>query len=164
MGCTGKLRLFLIDAPPGPKVSYFKVSYFKDKVRLPAEVLGTAKPPFLWNLVLYPEARSGQANSDILYRQCPNSTTKGTKEHEGSLYYSTLCANSRRSWFKIRKLHLRSFLDHLLLAARKFPAFTRPITSARTQLLSAQLASPQCESPLSGGTLKGRMGDLTSST
>src|SRR5439155_3970653 len=57
MGCTGKLRLFLIDAPPGPKVSYFKVSYFKDKVRLPAEVLGTAKPPFLWNLVLYPAKR-----------------------------------------------------------------------------------------------------------
>src|SRR5437879_13389537 len=52
MGCTGKLRLFLIDAPPGPKVSYFK-----DKVRLPAEVLGTAKPPFLWNLVLYPAKR-----------------------------------------------------------------------------------------------------------
>src|SRR2546422_8464795 len=52
MGFTGKLRLFLIDAPPGPKVSYFK-----DKVRLPAEVLGTAKPPFLWNLVLYPAKR-----------------------------------------------------------------------------------------------------------
>src|SRR5438132_3699520 len=36
-----------------------KVSYFKDKVRLPAEVLelGTAKPPFLWNLVLYPAKR-----------------------------------------------------------------------------------------------------------
>ena len=158
MGCTGKLRLFLIDAPPGPKVSYFKVSYFKDKVRQPAEVLGTPKTAISVEPCTLPsKARSGQANSDILYRQCPNSTTKGTKEHEGSLYYSTLCANSRRSWFKIRKLHLRSFLDHLLLAARKFPAFTRPITSARTQLLSAQLASPQCESPLSGGTLKGRM-------
>src|SRR5436190_24222237 len=48
MGCTGKLRLCLIDAPPRPKVSYFK-----DKVRQPADVLGTAKPPFLWNLVLY---------------------------------------------------------------------------------------------------------------
>src|SRR5438445_12969498 len=52
MGCTGKLRLCLIDAPPRPKVSYFK-----DKVRQPAEVLGTAKPPFLWNLVLYPAKR-----------------------------------------------------------------------------------------------------------
>src|SRR5437868_7625142 len=164
MGCTGKLRLFLIDAPPGPKVSYFKVSYFKDKVRLPAEVLGTAKPPFLWNLVLYPAKRGAVKQILTSSIECPNSTTKGTKEHEGTLYYSTLCANSRRSWFKIRKLHLRSFLDHLLLAGRKLPAFTRPITSARTQLLSAQLASPKCESPLSGGTLKGRMGDLTSST
>src|SRR5207253_11469518 len=52
MGCTGKLRLCLIDAPPRPKVSYFK-----DKVRLPAEVLETAKPPFLWNLVLYSAKR-----------------------------------------------------------------------------------------------------------
>src|SRR5438876_8470974 len=159
MGCTGKLRLFLIDAPPGPKVSYFK-----DKVRLPAEVLGTAKPPFLWNLVLYPAKRGAVKQILTSSIECPNSTTKGTKEHEGTLYYSTLCANSRRSWFKIRKLHLRSFLDPLLLAARKLPAFTHPITSARTQLLSAQLASPQCESPLSGGTLKGRMGDLTLST
>src|SRR5947208_7797339 len=132
--------------------------------RLPAEVLGTAKTAISVEPCTLPsKARSGQANSDILYRQSPNSTTKGTKEHEGTLYYSTLCANARRSWFKIRKLHLR-ILDHLLLAGRKLPAFTRPITSARTQLLSAQLASPQCESPLSGGTLKGRMGDLTSST
>src|SRR5438128_11791631 len=52
MGCTGKLRLCLIDAPPRSKVSYFK-----DKVRQPAEVLGTAKPPFLWNLVLYSAKR-----------------------------------------------------------------------------------------------------------
>src|SRR5256885_13858303 len=52
MVCTESLRLFLIDAPRGQKFSYFK-----NKVRLPAEVLGTEKPPFLWNLVLYPAKR-----------------------------------------------------------------------------------------------------------
>src|SRR6266550_3266306 len=158
MGCTGKLRLFLIDAPPGPKVSYFK-----DKVRLPAEVLGTAKPPFLSNLVLYPAKRGAvkqilTSSIDSLRIQ-PLRAPRNTKEP----FTIQPFVQIRRSWFKIRKLHLRSFLDHLLLAGRKLPAFTRPITSARTQLLSAQLASPQCESPLSGGTLKGRMGDLTSS-
>src|SRR2546428_2434966 len=52
MGCTEKLRLFLIEAPPGPKFSYLK-----DKVGLQAEVLGREKPPFLWNFVLYPAKR-----------------------------------------------------------------------------------------------------------
>src|SRR5437588_10248580 len=97
MGCTGKLRLCLIDAPPRPKVSYFK-----DKVRQPAEVLGTPKTAISVEPCTLPsKARSGQANSDILYRQSPNSTTKGTKEHEGTLYYSTLCATSRRPWFAL---------------------------------------------------------------
>src|SRR6266567_62836 len=156
MGCTGKLRLSLIDAPPRPKVSYFK-----DKVRQPAEVLGTAKPPFLWNLILYPAKRG--AVKQILTSSIDSlriQPLRAPRNTEGTLYYSILCANSRRSWFKIRKLHLRSFLDHLLLAGRKLPAFTRPITSARTQRLSAQLASPQCESPLSGGSLNGHMGEL----
>ena len=36
----------------------------------------------------------------------------------------------------------------------KLPAFTRPITSARTQRLTAKLASPQSESLLGGGTYK----------
>src|SRR5437867_4178756 len=127
MGCTGKLRLCLIDAPPRPKVSYFK-----DKVRQPAEVLGTPKTAISVEPCTLPsKARSGQANSDILYRQSPNSTTKGTKEHEGTLYYSTLCANSRRSWFKIRKLHLR-ILDHLLLAGapRSLVPLPRPERSS----------------------------------
>ena len=76
MGCTGKLRLCLIDAPPRPKVSYFK-----DKVRQPAEVLGTPKTAISVEPSTLPsKARSGQANSDILYQQCPNSTTKGTKD------------------------------------------------------------------------------------
>src|SRR5947207_15994205 len=100
MGCTGKLRLCLIDAPPRPKVSYFK-----DKVRQPAEVLGPPKTAIsVAPCTLPSKARSGQANSDILYRQFPNSTTKRTREHEGSLYYLTLRPHRRRPWFKIRKL------------------------------------------------------------
>src|SRR5438552_1493745 len=129
----------------------------KDKVRLPAEVLGTAKPPFLWNLILYPAKRGAVkqilTSSIDSVRIQPLRAPRNTKE-----------PFTIQPFVQIRVVrgsrlgnYTRSFLDHLLLAARKFPAFTRPITSARTQLLSAQLASPQCESPLSGGTLKGRM-------
>src|SRR5436309_14299678 len=52
MGCTGKLRLCLIDAPPRPKVSYFK-----DKVGSQQRYSGRQKLPFPWNLVLYPAKR-----------------------------------------------------------------------------------------------------------
>ncbi len=113
MGCTGKLRLFLIDAPPGPKVSYFK-----DKVRLPAEVLGTAKPPFLWNLVLYP-AKRGAVKQILTFsiNSVRIQPLRAPRIRRNPLVFNPLCKFASFVVHKIRKLHLRSFLDHLLLAA-----------------------------------------------
>src|SRR5947199_5761158 len=142
MGCTGKLRLFLIDAPPGPKVSYFKVSYFKDKVRLPAEVLGTAKPPFLWNLVLYPAKRGAvkqilTSSIDSLRIQ-PLRAPRNTKEP------FTIQPFVQIRVVRGSRLGNYTCVSWTTCSSQALPAFTRPITSARTQLLSAQLASPQC--------------------
>src|SRR5204863_3818758 len=95
---------------------------FKDKVRLPAEVLGTAKPPFLWNLVLYSAKRGAvkqilTSSIDSLRIQ-PLRAPRNTNEPFTIQPFVQIHV-VRGS--KIRKLHLRSFLDHLLLAGRKLP-------------------------------------------
>src|SRR6184192_2156933 len=105
---------------------------------------GRQKLPFPWNLVLYPAKRGAvkqilTSSIDSLRIQ-PLRAPRNTKE----------------------PFTIQPFVQIRVVRGSRLGNYTCVVS--RTQRLSAQLASPQCESPLSGGTLNGRMGDLTSST
>src|SRR5881394_1016201 len=95
---------------------------------------GRQKLPFPWNLVLYPAKRGAvkqilTSSIDSLRIQ-PLRAPRNTKEPFTIQPFVQIrvVRGSRLGNYTF------SFLDHLLLAGRKLPAFTRPITSARTQL------------------------------